>query len=113
MHTFTARHKGAKPSGAVDFASAEWKSFTPHRSPDLVKGARGEYQRRTYFLRCSAVEEFIIDNIDGELTIGEILSLPEFSRTSSDEIESGGRAIFEHQWKLGNIIVALPQSERD
>ena len=80
---------------------------------DLVKGAGGEYQRRTYFLRCSAVEEFIIDNIDGELTIGEILSLPEFSPTSSDEIESGGRAIFEHQWKLGNIIVALPQSERD
>ena len=113
MHTFTARHKGAKPSGAVDFANPEWKGFTPHRSPDLVKLAPGQYQRRAYFLRCAPVEEFIIDNIDGELTIGQILSLPEFSRTSSDEIESGGRAIFEHQWKLGNIMIALPQSERD
>ena len=113
MHSFTARHKGAEPQAIVDFSSPEWQKFTPYRAPDLVKVGRGQYQRYLYSLQCTPIEEFIIDNIDGERTIGQILALPELSRIPSAEIEAGGRAIFEHQWKLGHIMIGLPRSEAD
>jgi SAM-dependent methyltransferase len=108
MHTFTARHKAAEARLKVDFANPGWREFTPHRSPDLLKVGIGRYQRRAYSFPFSPIEEFVIDNIDGDRTIGAILSLPEFSKTPPAELDSAGRAIFEHQWKLGNIMVALP-----
>ena len=109
MHSFTARHKAAEPQMTVDFANPAWREFTPRRSPELIKvRSGGDYQRRNYSFRWSPIEEFIIDNIDGQRTIGTILALPEFSQIPADQLESAGRAIFEHQWKLGNIMIALP-----
>jgi len=110
MHAFTARHKTAKPRSKVDFADAAWKEFMPHRSPELLKIGPTQYQRRAYSFQFTPVEDFILENIDGRRTIGPILSLPELSQLPPNELESAGRAIFEHQWKLGNIMIGLPQS---
>jgi len=113
MHAFTARHQGAKSRAEIDFANPQWQRFTPRRSPELVKVGTEQYQRRSYFLRCTPIEGFIIDNIDGQRTIGEILSLPELAQIPSHQMESAGRAIFEHQWKLGHIMISLPRPDYD
>lgn len=109
MHSFTARHKGTEPASGVDFAQSEWRSFTPHLSPGFVKIGRGQYRRGLYLLHCSPVEEFIIGNIGGERTIEGILALPELSQVPQDQLESSGRAFFEHLWKLGHVMIGLPQ----
>ena len=111
MHGFTARHKGAEPAPNVDFAQSEWQRFTPHLAPGFVKTGSGQYRRGSYGLHCSPVEEFIVGSIDGESKIEGILSLSELSRIPHDQLESSGRAFFEHLWKLGHIMIALPQVE--
>jgi hypothetical protein len=111
MHGFTARHKGAEPAPNVDFAQSEWRRFTPHLAPGFVKTGSGRYRRGSYGLHCSPVEEFIVGSIDGESKIEGILSLSELSRIPHDQLESSGRAFFEHLWKLGHIMIALPQVE--
>ena len=108
MHKFTARHKAFATRFNVDFGDQDWKEFTPFRSPELLKTGTRQYQRRAYTFSFAPVEEFIIDRIDGQRTIGKILSLPEFSEIPPDQLLTAGRRIFEHQWKLGNIMVALP-----
>ena len=108
MHHFTARHQSAKPQRAINFHDEDWRSFTPHRSPELMKTGPGQYQRYLYLLSCAPVEEFIIDSIDGKRTIGEILSHSRFSQLPADQLDEVGRTIFENQWKLGHIMVSLP-----
>ena len=108
-HAFTARHRGAGPAASVDFADPAWPRFTPHRSPGLVKIAKGQYQRGLSTLRCSPVEEFILECVDGRRTIEGIFSVPQLSQIPSEQREASGRAFFEHLWKLGHVMIALPE----
>jgi len=109
MHSLTARHRGTERRFEVDFNEPLWPKFTPHRSPGLVRTQKGQYQRGNYILRCQPVEEFILECVDGRHTIEQILSVRELSQVPPDQRESSGRAFFEHLWKLGHVMIALPE----
>jgi len=109
IHPLTARHRGAGHGFEVDFAKPAWPKFIPQRSPGLMKTRNGEYLRGNYILRCQPVEEFILERVDGRRRIKDILSSPELNRIPPDQLEASGRAFFEHLWKLGHVMIALPE----
>ncbi len=107
-HTFTARHPPTGGSCEVSFQDPDWLMFVPHRSPSLVRVGTGQYQRGSTALRCSPVEEFVVECVNGEQSIADIVSLPQLSESPQDQREAFGRAFFEHLWKLGHVMIALP-----
>lgn len=102
MHMFTVRHAG--DAAQVDFDRDEWGQFVPHWAPGLARKGPGIFQRGPYELRCSKLEQFVIDGADGKRTIGEIIGVPALEEVP-DEF---GRRYFEHLWKLGHVMIALP-----
>lgn len=107
MHVFTARHRGA--AGAeVDFDGGDWGSFVPHLAPGFSRVGPGLNKRGPYELRCSELEQFVLDGADGKRTIAEIISVPALADFSQDERDEFARRYFEHLWKLGHMMIALP-----
>jgi len=102
MHMFTVRHPG--DVAQVDFERDDWPSFVPHWAPGLARKEQGLFQRGPYDLKCSQLEQFVIDGVDGKRTIGEIVGVPALEQVP-DEF---GRRYFEHLWKLGHMMIALP-----
>jgi len=102
MHMFTVRHPG--DVAQVDFERDDWPSFVPHWAPGLARKGQGRFQRGPYDLKCSQLEQFVIDGVDGKRTIGEIVGVPALEQVP-DEF---GRRYFEHLWKLGHMMIALP-----
>lgn len=107
-HTFTARHPHSGRSSPIDFSNPRWQRFVPYRTPALVRIASGQYQRGPVLLRCLPPEEFALEAVDGQRTIGDIISLPAYAGLPKDQREAFGRAYFEHLWKLGHVMVAMP-----
>ena len=108
MHIFTARQPHPGRSLEVDFDDPEWRDFIPHRAQGLVKTAQGQFQRGSYTLHCSPVEEFVLEGANGERTIAEIISAPALSELPSEQRNEFGRRYFEHLWKLGHMMIAMP-----
>lgn len=102
MHMFTARHAGEALQ--VDFDGDDWRLFVPHWAPGLTRRAAGLFERGPYELKCSELEQFVLDGADGKRTIGEIIGVPALEEVP-DEF---GRRYFEHLWRLGHVMVALP-----
>jgi len=102
MHMFTVRHPG--DVAQVDFERDDWRIFVPHWAPGLARKGQGLFQRGPYDLKCSELEQFVIDGVDGKRTIGEIIGVPALEEVP-DEF---GRRYFEHLWKLGHVMIALP-----
>lgn len=102
MHMFTVRHAGkAMP---VDFARDDWREFVPQWAPGLQRTGSGQFQRGANELKCSELEQFVIDGADGKRTIGEIIAVPALE----DVPDEFGRRYFEHLWKLGHVMITLP-----
>jgi hypothetical protein len=59
-------------------------------------------------LRCSELEQFVLDGADGSRTIGEIIDVPALEAIPPDERDQFARRYFEHLWKLGHVMIGLP-----
>lgn len=104
MHMFTVRRPGS--AAVVDFDAGDWRRFVPHPAPGLSRRGPGLFERSGYQLRCSELEQFVLDGADGTRTIGEIIDVPALEDVAQrDEF---ARAYFEHLWKLGHVMIALP-----
>ena len=107
MHAFTVRHAGADVA-MVDFDSEDWRRFVPHPAPGLARKAVGLFVRGGYELNCSELEQFVLDGVDGTRTIEEIVDVPALAEIPVSERDEFARRYFEHLWKLGHVMIALP-----
>ncbi|HEV2594352.1 MAG TPA: methyltransferase domain-containing protein [Sphingomicrobium sp.] len=105
-HTFVARHSDSDVAD-VDFNSSEWRGFVPHHAPGLSRKGPGFFVRGPYELRCTELEQFVLDGADGNRTIGDIIDVPALEEIPSAQRDEFGRRYFEHLWKLGHVMVAL------
>jgi SAM-dependent methyltransferase len=106
MHLFTVRH--VADVVVVDFDQEDWQNFVPHHAPGLSRVGTGRFQRGRYELMCSELEQFVLDGADGERTIGEIVNVPALEDIPDEERDEFARRYFEHLWKLGHVMIALP-----
>jgi SAM-dependent methyltransferase len=106
-HLFTARHAGSDVA-IVDFDGADWGKFVPHPAPGLVRSGQGVFRRGPYELKCTELEQFVLDGADGRRTICEIIDVPALQAIPRDEREEFARRYFEHLWKLGHVMIGLP-----
>jgi SAM-dependent methyltransferase len=106
MHLFAARHTG--DVSVVDFDHGEWQRFVPHHAPGLSRKGPGLFQRGPYEYKCSELEQFVLDGADGKRTIGEIINVPALGDIPDEERDEFARRYFEHLWKLGHVMIALP-----
>lgn len=107
LHTFTVRGSEADVA-IVDFDGAEWRHFVPHPAPGLSRKARGLFVRGALELRCTELEQFVLDGANGRRTIGEIIDVPALEDMPQPERDEFARRYFEHLWKLGHVMIALP-----
>ena len=105
MHFFTVRQAAAELA-VVDFESGEWRQFVLHRAPGLSKEGEGLFRRGPYELKCSDLEEFVLDGVNDARTISEIIDVPALAEIS--ERDEFARRYFEHLWKLGHVMIGLP-----
>ena len=106
LHAFTARHSDVD---VIDFNRGDWPSFVPHFAPGLSRKGPGLFRRGAYELRCSELEQFVLDGADGTRTIAEIIDVPALEEIPGSEREEFARRYFEHLWKLGHVMIALPR----
>ena len=107
MHMCTVRHADAEMT-TVDFEQGDWRRFTPHPAPGLSREGPGLFQRGARKFRCSELEQFVLDGADGKRTIAEIVEVPALEEIARDERDEFARRYFEHLWKLGHVMIALP-----
>jgi len=107
LHTFTVRRDGSDVA-VVDFDTGDWRNFVPHPAPGLSRKAPGLFARSGIDLRCTELEQFVLDGADGTRTIGQIIDVPALEPIPQDERDEFGRRYFEHLWKLGHVMIALP-----
>jgi SAM-dependent methyltransferase len=107
LHAFTVRHAGAGVA-VVDFERGDWRDFVPHWAPGLSRRGAGFFVRDPYEFRCSELEQFTLDGADGVRTIGEIIDVPALGDIPAADRDEFGRRYFEHLWKLGHVMIALP-----
>ena len=55
------------------------------------------------------MEQFVLDGADGTRTIGEIIDVPALEEIPTAERDEFARRFFEHLWKLGHVMIALPK----
>ena len=106
MHMFTARHSGSDLA-VVDFDQGDLANFIPHPAPGLVRKSAGLFARGPYELRCSELEQFVLDGADGKRTIAEIVDVPALEAIDLPERNEFARRYFEHLWKLGHVMIGL------
>jgi len=107
FHMFTARHSDFDVA-VVDFERDDWREFLPHPAPGLSRIGEGLFKRGGYELRCSELEQFVLDGADGKRTIGEIIDVPALETIPKDQRDEFARRYFEHLWKLGHVMIGLP-----
>jgi SAM-dependent methyltransferase len=107
MHMCTVRHADAEMT-TVDFEQGDWRRFTPHPAPGLSREGPGLFQRGARKFRCSELEQFVLDGADGTRTIAEIVEVPALEEIVPAERDEFARRYFEHLWKLGHVMIALP-----
>jgi SAM-dependent methyltransferase len=107
MHMLTARLPNAVV-GEVDFDTGDWRRFVPHPAPGLTRTGPGLFERGPYELRCSELEQFVLDGADGTRTIANIVEVPALEEIPTGERDEFARRYFEHLWKLGHVMIALP-----
>jgi SAM-dependent methyltransferase len=105
LHAFTVRNGDAD---VVDFDTGAWRSFVPHPAPGLSRKGLGLFQRGALELKCSELEQFVLDGANGARTIAEIIDVPALEEIPSEERDEFARRYFEHLWKLGHVMIALP-----
>jgi SAM-dependent methyltransferase len=106
MHMFTVRRDGV--DSVVDFDRGDWRRFVPHPAPGLSRQGPGLFRRGYYELKCSELEQFVLDGANGKRTIGEIITVPALAEIPAAERDEFARRYFEHLWKLGHVMIALP-----
>jgi SAM-dependent methyltransferase len=105
LHAFTVRRGDID---VVDFDAGDWRNFVPHPAPGLSRRGPGFFERGPYQLRCSELEHFVLDGADGTRTIAEIIDVPALDQIPLAERDEFARRYFEHLWKLGHVMIALP-----
>ena len=105
VHFFTACMSEV---AVVDFNSGEWRRFVPHRAPGLSKIGERAFRRGPCELDCEDLEAFVIDGVDGVRTIAEIVDVPALEEIPAADRDEFARRYFEHLWKLGHVMIALP-----
>ena len=104
LHAFTVRNGKVD---VIDFDSGDWRRFVPHHSPGLLRTGAGLFRRGSYELRCSELEQFVLDGANGQRTIGEIIDVPALEAIEQQERDEFARRYFEHLWKLGHVMIEL------
>lgn len=107
MHMCTVRHAHADLA-TVDFDHGDWRRFIPHPAPGLSRHGPGLFERGVRKFKCSELEQFVLDGADGSRTIAEIIDVPALEEIERDERDEFARRYFEHLWKLGHVMIALP-----
>jgi SAM-dependent methyltransferase len=107
MHMCTVRHADADLA-TVDFEQGDWRRFVPHPAPGLSRKGPGFFERGGREFRCSELEQFVLDGADGTREIMEIVDVPALEEIARDERDEFARRYFEHLWKLGHVMIALP-----
>jgi SAM-dependent methyltransferase len=107
MHMCTVRHADADLA-TVDFEQGDWRRFVPHPAPGLSRKGPGLFERGGREFRCSELEQFVLDGADGTREIMEIVDVPALEEIARDERDEFARRYFEHLWKLGHVMIALP-----
>lgn len=107
LHAFTARHAKSEIA-VVDFDHGDWRNFVPQPAPGLSRKGKGHFERGPYELRCSELEHFVLDGADGLRTISEIVDVPALEEIPTAQRDEFARRYFEHLWKLGHVMIALP-----
>ena len=105
VHFFTACMSEV---AIVDFNSGDWRRFVPHRAPGLSKVSEKSFRRGPCELDCEDLEAFVIDGVDGVRTIAEIVDVPALEEIPAADRDEFARRYFEHLWKLGHVMIALP-----
>jgi SAM-dependent methyltransferase len=105
LHAFTVRNDAVD---VVDFETDDWRAFVPHRAPGLSRTGPGLFRRGAYELKCSELEQFVLDGANGARTIAEIIDVPALEEIPRQERDEFARRYFEHLWKLGHVMIALP-----
>lgn len=105
LHAFTVRNGSVD---TVDFDKGNWRNFVPHAAPGLSRQGPGLFKRGPYEFKCSELEHFVLDGAGGTRTIGEIIEVPALDGIPAEERDEFGRRYFEHLWKLGHVMIALP-----
>ena len=82
-------------------------AFVPHLAPGLSRKGKGLFERGPYELRCSELEQFVLDGADGARTIEEIIDVPALEDIPRHERDEFARRYFEHLWRLGHVMIAL------
>jgi SAM-dependent methyltransferase len=106
MHMFTVRHAD-DDLAVVDFDQGAWRSFVPHHAPGLIRKGSGRFERGPYELKCSELEQFVLDGADGKRAIAEIVDVPALEAIDPGERDEFARRYFEHLWKLGHVMIGL------
>ena len=105
VHFFTVRQSNV---AIVDFENRDWRGFVPHRAPVLSKIGEKSFRRGPYELDCQDLEAFVLDGVDGVRTIAEIVDVPALEEIPAADRDEFARRYFEHLWKLGHVMIALP-----
>jgi hypothetical protein len=50
----------------------------------------------------------VLDGADGRRTIAEIIEVPALEEIPTEQRDEFARRYFEHLWKLGHVMIALP-----
>jgi hypothetical protein len=121
-HSFIV-YRNDKPGGtrAVNFAGDTWRRYVPIRMSDTIcvqerlpVGAAAVLINRSHsysdiFMPVSSIEKRLFDAVDGNCTIGDILS-----RTISPQEQSHqdlARTFFERLWWHDQVVFDSAQSE--
>lgn len=107
MHSFTVVGAG-RDVPSVDFEHRDWPQFVPSKAPGLSRRGPGLFERGPYQLKCSELEQFVLDGADGTRTIRQIVAVPALDDIPPAERDEFARRYFEHLWKLGHVMIALP-----
>jgi hypothetical protein len=107
LHTFTVRQTGVGVVG-VNFDTGDWQRFVPLAAPGLSRRGPGLFTRGAYEYRCSQLEQFVLDGVDGIRTIKQIIDVPALEEIPAGEREMFAQRFFEHLWKLGHVMITLP-----
>jgi len=107
MHSFTVVGAG-RDVPSVNFEDGDWRQFVPSKAPGLARKGPGLFERGPYQLRCSELEQFVLDGADGSRTIRQIVAVPALENIPPAERDEFARRYFEHLWKLGHVMIALP-----
>ncbi len=104
-HVFIARPDTLDASAyRLDFSSEAALDYALKSAPGILRTSSSRYQRGTMQLQLGPAEQAIFENADGRRTLRDLLAHPHLA--SLPDRDMFGRAVVNHLWKLGHLMVS-------